>query len=928
MTDWIDKTILLEAYNTTYDINMCKIFLEDNYINIINNCTSYEIDSIIYNYLNKINLIDYSYKNVNTYEYLYILHKYIQQQPHINSISNNVIISIITNINACMHGQKILLLINESIKKLSNEDITYIIKEGAFKWTYPIYLYYVNNYHIDDNIKTNIIRTAFTNTDDRIYKHIVNKGDIVLSNHMITDIVISLTQSNNIPHKYILKRLKYLNKIVPNLNEYFDIMYDNLCRYTHIDTIPYIVKYYNMDNLNSKSIKLFVNNIFQITEDEYHMYTYNIYNTYYNILNSTQQNILVIYMILKYGNAYNKTLHSINDDIFREIKPILTELFVKLFNKYTLSLPFTTDFYNMLNSFTKEQISSCITFDKYIPFYFLPYIYYNNNNNNNSNSKKINIVINAISKYIKMIKMKKTMLQKIKIYPILNEMKNLKPNTKKPILKNGTNFYIQSNQTFNMLPPYHIYPGQLQTFDVNMKFLLKEKADGVLTTTLPLMFNFDCKVKAEYIEELDLYMVFDIDDKYMDICERHLFFHKMHKYGQLCIPTIDNLEIDNLKIDNLEIEKERIKLKEFLNEPYENYRWYPKPAWIIQSIVPFIKPLTDIINNIYSFDEIIPCDGFILTPLNGMREIKIKPKKLHTIDLLYRDKKWYDMDGYIWDIVKYNPCHTYMKNSIWRCYPSNDTYEPREIRYDKTKPNTNAIVKTIINIYKSEFLYEYDTIYHNTDTSNSEWNKIKTNNNIILQKMCNKIINMSSSKKLINILDCGCGSGRTLKYLKQSNYKYTGIDIDTLMIAKGININNELDNVQFYNYNLNQGLDIKSRIINQELYYDIILSINSIMHFSSDKFWEDLSKVTKQNTIMLVNIVDITNSKYTFGEYFIESIDNIIYYQFPIHTSIKQEPYIDIIKYFNKYNWNIVDTFKPNNNDLTDCYKWFIVIKN
>ena len=217
MTDWIDKTILLETYNTTYDINMCKIFLEDNYINIINNCTSYEIDSIIYNYLNKINLIDYSYKNVNTYEYLYVLHKYIQQQPHINSISNNVIISIITN--------------------------------------------------IDDNIKANIIRTAFTNTDDRIYKHIVNKGDIVLSNHMITDIVISLTQSNNIPNKYILKRLKYLNKIVPNLNEYFDIMYDNLCRYTHIDIIPYIVKYYNMDNLNSKSIKLFVNNIFQITED-------------------------------------------------------------------------------------------------------------------------------------------------------------------------------------------------------------------------------------------------------------------------------------------------------------------------------------------------------------------------------------------------------------------------------------------------------------------------------------------------------------------------------------------------------------------------------------------------------------------------------------------------------------------------------------
>ena len=916
MTDWLDKSILLESFNNTYDINICKTFLEINYINIITNCTKDEIDNIIYYYLSRVNLIDNSYKNINTYKYLYVLHKYVD-------MSDNALIDIMVSINICMHGQKILVLMNDRIKKLSNDSIIFIIKESAFKWTHPIFLYYINNNIIDNDMKEFILRASFVNTDDRIYKYIVDNNLFkltLLPKYTIEDIVITLTKSNNIPSKYILKRLKYLNKIVPNLNEYSNIMYNNLCKYTHIDTIPYIVKYYNITNLNYIDIKLFVNNIFRIQDNIYYN---NTYYMYYNILNHTQQNILVIYMIFKYGTAFNKNINNDND-LFITIKPILIDLFLKLFKKYTPTP--TIDFYNMINCFTKEQISSCIIFDTYIPFHFLPYF----EATNGINAKKFNIVRNAISKYIRITKMKKTMLRKIKIYPILNEMMNLKPNAKLPILKNGTNFYILSNQQFNMIPPYHIYPGQLQTFDVNMKFLLKEKADGVLTTNLPLMFQFDRKVKAEYIEELDLYMVFDIDDKYMDICERHLFFHKMHKYGQQSIPTIYNLE---------EIEEERKKLKEFLNEPYENYRWYPKPAWMIQSIVPFIKPLTDIINNDnndkISNDKIsnneISYDGFILTPLNGMREIKIKPKKLHTIDLLYKNKKWYDMDGYSWDIVKVGSIN-YSNNVIWRCYPDKDTYEPREIRYDKTKPNTNAIIRTIINIYNSEFLYEYNTIYHNIDAfNNMEWKKIITNNNIILQNMCNKII---SIKKPVNILDCGCGSGRTLKYLNQlNNYKYTGIDIDTLMIARGVNnnqrltqkLNQRLTQIQFYNYDLNYGLDLK---LGQNQYYDMILCINSIMHFSSDTFWEDLNKVTKQNTMMLINVVDLIGTKYTFGDYFIESIDNIIYYKFPIHTSIKKEPYIDIVKYFNKYNWNIVDTFKPNNNDLTDCYKWFIVIKN
>jgi hypothetical protein len=71
--------------------------------------------------------------------------------------------------------------------------------------------------------------------------------------------------------------------------------------------------------------------------------------------------------------------------------------------------------------------------------------------------------------------------------------------------------------------------------DINKHFLLKEKADGILVFSVPkeLYPNnpFTTQIKAEYIENLDLYLVFDIDINY-NICDRHLQIHNYHKYGQ------------------------------------------------------------------------------------------------------------------------------------------------------------------------------------------------------------------------------------------------------------------------------------------------------------------------------------------------------------------------------------------------------------
>jgi SAM-dependent methyltransferase len=423
-------------------------------------------------------------------------------------------------------------------------------------------------------------------------------------------------------------------------------------------------------------------------------------------------------------------------------------------------------------------------------------------------------------------------------------------------------------------------------------------------------------------------MVFDICFQ-NSITERHLTIHSLHQYGQSNIPIINNLD-EMIKCIN----DERKKLNDFLKLPYDNYRWYPKPAWRIINIKDFIIPFIDIINMKNDIDKwicnengLVHYDGLILTPLmnnnynNNLREIKIKPKKYYTIDLLYKNNKWLDRDNFEWDITCDEDIE--LSDGIWRCYPINNKYVAKEIRMDKTKPNTFNIISTIMELYNIEYKYSYPMIYHEIkSSSNKTWSSVIDSNKIIMEKMINKVNKLKSNG---NILDCGCGYGRTLKYLNNFN-NYIGLDIDINLIGQSIN-KYSYDKKIIFNYcDLNK---IDKSLILRNNYYDIVLIINSIMHFSTDVFWKKINNITKSKSILLLNILDINNNtKYTFdNSYFIERKDDMVYYQFPIHNSIRQEKYIDINE-ITKYGWKIIETFKPSDENLTKNYIWYILIKN
>jgi SAM-dependent methyltransferase len=915
------------------DLNFLKQYLNDSFDTIIMQ-TKEDISKIISRYLYKLKyelvLNTKNYKDKDKYVHYEIIYKYL---PYVN---HNIKIDIIINISTCMYGQKLLINIKDTVEELDIKYIEQIVNISSYTWTFPIFLYYLNilNNHKIKYSNAFIINN-YSNTDDRIYKYMINnhsKENILNTTPEIIKPIIQNIFRNNIPTKYILRRLKYLNNIFNTPSELGELYFNdifNALRYGNIsiNLINKVLKYY-YNNYNHQLQAEHIIHIITLIKLSYKPKE-NFISIYDLLKTNTEKNKMVIYSLFLLGTSFNKTILDGPND-FINLKKSLSECIIDFIDMYNhnynhnhnyINYINNIEFKNMVDNIGFSNISSCLiikNINNIIPqsiYFLIPFmvacgeysLYYNRLRYN-------------FSKYIKNIRRKKLIIKKLKLYPIIKELNN--------------KFSSSNNkQGFNYIPPYHLYPGQLNSLN-NTDLLLKEKADGVLAYNLPNniypKFPINNKLKAEYMEDLDLYLVFDIDID-NDIQQRHLFIHNNHNYGQKEIPIIYNEEEMIY-----EINKERIKLKEFLKLPYDNYRWYPKPAWKIININNFIVPFINIINNNYEWLTSNNCDGLILTPLKydshkyyNYREIKIKPKDLYTIDLLYKDNKWIDRSGYEWDII--NPINININNNtIWRCYPQNNldshNYKAIDIRYDKSKPNTHEVVINIMDLYKLDYKYEYNNIYHDNKHYSIEWKKVIECNNKIINNMINKL----NIKETDNILDCGCGSGRIISYFKKFN-SYIGVDMDIKMIGHAINNNN------YYNYHKINFMycDLNNEwplILNNK--FDIIIIISSIMHFCSYDFWSKLNNVSKKSTKLLINIVDININNYRY-EFkindeinFIERKGDKLYYKYPIHNSIKEENYIDINIYLDKYGWNVIETFQPDYYDnITQFYKWYHIIK-
>jgi len=569
-----------------------------------------------------------------------------------------------------------------------------------------------------------------------------------------------------------------------------------------------------------------------------------------------------------------------------------------------------------------------------------------------SNKLKTMIKINWILHRLRILAKKKTkskvIVHMFKMYNILREIKTFQPNEKINILKNGSIQYQLQKQKFSHLPPRHLLPGEIQNFSGN--YLIREKADGILINQLPLGIfpNHDIinyQIKAEYIEDLDLYLIFDIDIPNTTIIDRYNFLRNAHCYTKnSSLKKINNFSEFIEMFDN-----ERETLKIFLNENKNHtLKWYPKFGCLVNNVCINHELIKNIIleNNIckkLNYSEPYNCDGLILSPIDGSREIKVKPLSMMTIDIMFNNK-WVDRENndlsnmIISDIKP-------KEGKIYRCNPilSKDKIKFRvdSYRYDKKKPNPGLIISSICNILKYD--WTLDLCSNITCQQNYYYDKPKKLISKSLISMINQQrdaifeqISILDPHINSNWLDLGCGKGKIINTIKKYNPKsYLGLDIDISCLVKCLKYHDEEQDVYLFNKcdlgNKWEETDGVWFNVNN-IKYDYVIANFSLMHFFTDLFWNQLDQVVSVGTKFIFNLVSLTNLEWSESDSFLKIDNNQVIYKFEwIHDTIKTEPFISeeiVFRQLEKSNWKVISKKIGNSkHGLSRFYTWWVIEK-
>ena len=967
MYSTIDDLLNLEY---SLNINLFEALKDNNVkdINIIKNkIGNKDVYDIVYHkfFLNSMHMDEcfsnYTFKNKNRYKFFNSLFEHFPIK--INKTLTDLYYNMLLNVIKIDKGQYLLKKIQykEIVNELSEEKIKDLYFNSGVSSTLPVFLLIdelFDNRSYLDNCFRSILSAACRNADIRILKYIVNNfhkyHDPSWNNINFIKVLINNLFSNHIPLKYVLRRIKIINSKI-NLSPYFHVIINYI---NDIDTLLILNKYYN------DGYKLEGHNVNVLTELVQINPCSETVQKILSIFNSLDDSMVFMFNVF----LYNKTFYGI--DIMKHINTNNISIISSYVNRITESI-FDTGEDELYNTFNEADLKVIFTICqpditkfynphkmKYFMF-MLPYIDYFPTITE-SWTKKFNkyaIKLNLLKFTIKI-----WLRKNHKVLKLENKIKKIRLKE-----KNGeTSIKNSSRQEFTKLPPRHLIPYELDMITKTNDgfYLIKEKADGCLVDFLsvdvvPVINEYSKNIiKAEFIEELDLYLIFDMKKDNMNIIERYDYIRKLHPTTSKCLPILESKCIESFD-DLVEAVREERKLfEEFLKLPYKNYRVYPKAAWLVKSMKHINQSVIE--NIIEEKDSNFICnegpyqnDGLIITPLNGRRELKIKPKSMHTIDLLYNGRNWIDREKNVWNHIIKNK-ETFSPNTIWRCYPifeKNENgyylFEAREYRYDKTKPNNNKIVNIIYKLHLINWKNEgnkldsegYKFFYHdNTNIiKNNSWSDIRNIQNKHLEKILNKIEPNIKSMWL----DLGCGSSKLLEFIKKYHFsEYVGLDFDINQLVKAVN---RIDSNQYYLNNArvmpaNLSEDWNSHKLSWDIFdydkkYDYIVANFSLAHFYNDSFWEKLESVSKKDTYFIFNIVNSSakNKWEKDGSYLYIDKNIVKYYLKNIHNSEMIEKFIseeEIISKITFNNWELVNNLRPIGNNLDSKYTWYVVKHN
>lgn len=891
------------------------------------------------------------------------------KQTILNQIALSQILQKISNLKK---GQVLLYKLDKLIDK--------VIKMGAIQvdvyilvsakcGTFMTFLYWLNKTPgkkiecLDINVQENIVQLSIANSDDRLFKHILERiiyGDSIFLQHkpQTINLMIHSLASSTVPPKYILKRLKLLSQHV-SLVPYFGSMVESFKSAKVLIDIHRF--YYNFSHSFSTLISL-ANSLVSWVGWDGEIDDSNVIRIHEILKTDEEKASLDIVMCMRYNKLRSVNITLLNSIVLENYIEILNyiqwDMFLESINTNETNR-------NILRALTSrnlitEYFYTCIpgvnitATDVVLYTRFLrigPENIVTIGNVNYEYIIKCNLALHYLRMFIKRRVKTNRILHNVKHFNLLNEIKTFKPIKSKPVLKLGSNVYQQTIQRFNNLPPRHLLPGEIYTYD---NFLLSEKADGILVNNLPIgmypettiLKNY--QVKAEYIETLDLYLVFDIDIPNTTIEERYNILRKSHSYTANLNYLTEEVNTFKSFIDTFIDERKNIC--KFLRENTSQViKWYPK--FTLKYNIKdnqFYSELISIITETNSFTkdlvnmEPYGCDGLILTPLNKKREIKIKPKSLISIDLLNVNGRWLDRNNNNWSHIVMPCTKSIQNNRIYRCYPKviNDKikFAVGENRYDKKNPNTNHVIDTIINILG--YNWNLDMTCHSENHYYDTSRCLKSKKLISMINLQNELLEnqVQQLNPTINKrwLDLGCGKGKLISIIKKFNPKYyLGLDIDIKQLVKCLKYYNE--NQDTYNFspcNLSTDWnDTYNKWITVSGKFDYIIANFSLMHFCSDQFWEQLNGVSHSETKFLFNLLMPQNDFYwSDSASYLRVENNKVVYRFEwTHNEEKTEPYITetlITGYLEKYKWKVLNRYiLDSKHSLVNQYNWFTVLK-
>jgi hypothetical protein len=157
----------------------------------------------------------------------------------------------------------------------------------------------------------------------------------------------------------------------------------------------------------------------------------------------------------------------------------------------------------------------------------------------------------------------------------------------KPVLKNGSVNWQNKLTQFSRSAPKELASGKLDQLN---SFLLRENSNGLFVNYLPLNITpkFDNLklVNAEYVEDFNLYLIFDIDLPNTSLIDRYYYLRNSH-------PSTKNTELScvSSKSDLIkDFDKEKIIFEKFLNESDSTkIRWYPKCCFLVKDATDEFK---------------------------------------------------------------------------------------------------------------------------------------------------------------------------------------------------------------------------------------------------------------------------------------------------------------------------------------------------